>query len=423
MTREEAVLFLKNEPYKFGWLVGFKDLGLLHNDWIKQMLLNEEDTTLQAHRESYKTSCVSVALCLLMLLRPNKRICFMRKTDDDVKEVVGQVRKMLVDGHTQYIAQSIYGVNLRLTKSSATELSTNLTNDIRGTSQLVGLGIGSSLTGKHFDYIFTDDIVNINDRISRAERERTKLIYQELQNVRNRGGRIFNTGTVWHKDDCFSIMPKAQVFDCYSTGLMSEAVIEQKKQAMTAALFAANYELKFIAEEDVIFDNPQTNGDRAMAEQGSCHLDAAYGGGDYTAFTIARKYDGKYYVFGKLWHRSVDECLDEIIALRQSFMGGRIYNENNADKGLLAKELRNRGERVSLYHETTNKYVKIIAYLKPVWKDVVFVEGTDKEYIDQICDFNENVDHDDAADSLASLIRAMSKRGNENDNFIPKFIL
>ena len=47
----------------------------------------------------------------------------------------------------------------------------------------MGMGVNASLTGKHFERIFTDDIVNLKDRISHAEREHTKLVYMELQNV------------------------------------------------------------------------------------------------------------------------------------------------------------------------------------------------------------------------------------------------
>ena len=92
---------------------------------------------------------------------------------------------------------------------------------------------GTSITGKHFDRIFTDDIINVQDRISRAERERIKIVYQELQNIRNRGGRIFNTLTPWHKDDASSLMPSPKIFDCYSTGLMTAEQIQQKKDSMS----------------------------------------------------------------------------------------------------------------------------------------------------------------------------------------------
>lgn len=412
MERQKAVEFLLDEPYKLGHMLGFTKLTELHNDWIKSMILGKEDETLQAHRGSYKTTCVSVALSLDIVLLPNVRTMFMRKTDNDIKEVVSQVKKILQSPHMRYFVQSIYGVDLKLTTSTAGEISTNLTTDIRGTAQLVGLGMGGSLTGKHFDRIFTDDIVNVQDRISKAERDRTKLIYQELQNIKNRGGRIFNTGTPWHKDDAFFLMPNAKKYDCYSTNLMTAEQIAEVKQQMTASLFAANYELRHIASEDVIFDNPNINAEPHYIEQGECHIDAAYGGEDWTAFTICRKHDGKYYVLGKCWRKHIDDVQDEIIKLRQLYNAGKIHCETNGDKGYLAKALKAKGERVSAYHENMNKFLKITSYLKSEWKNVYFVAGTDKDYIDQICDYNENAEHDDCPDSLASLIRMLWKKSN-----------
>jgi predicted phage terminase large subunit-like protein len=338
---------------------------------------------------------------------------FMRKTDTDVKEVIKQVQKILLNPKTQVLVQAIYGKPLLLTVQSATEISTSLTNDIKGTSQLVGIGMGSSLTGKHFDFIFTDDIVNINDRTSRAERERTKLVYQELQNIKNRGGKIFNTGTPWHKDDCFSIMPNISKYDCYNEEvkkIISAEQLEKIKQTMTASLFAANYELRHIAEDDVIFTNPQIGAEPEMIHNGTSHCDAAFYGEDYTAFTICAVHDGKYYVFGKCWRKHIDDVLDKCVELHNKYLCGKLYIEKNADKGYVAKEFRNRGVRVVSYNESQNKYIKITSHLKFVWEKVVFVKGTDQEYIDMICDYNENAEHDDCPDSLASLIRVLPLR-------------
>ncbi len=411
MTRQQAVDFLLTRPVDFAHMIGFTKLGDLHNGWIMDMVRGKEDKTLQASRGTFKTTCVSVALALIIILLPNKRTMFMRKTDSDVKEVIKQVQKILQDPHTQYFVQAIYGVSLRLVSASVTEIVTNLITDIKGTSQLVGIGTGASLTGKHFDFIFTDDIVNVNDRVSKAERERTKIVYQELQNIKNRGGRIYNTGTPWAVDDAFSIMPPAERFDCYHPEvkkIISDDELEQLKGSMLHSLFAANYELRFVASEDVIFTDPVTGYDPSILDQAkNCHLDAAYGGEDYTAFTIIKKTDGKFYVFGKLWHKHVDDVLDEITAIRQGFNAGRIYCEDNGDKGYLAKELTRRRERVISYHEKMNKFLKITTYLKAEWKDIIFVAGTDEEYIQQICDYTEDAEHDDAPDSLSSLIRLL----------------
>ena len=414
MTQTEALYYLKHKPYGIGLRIGFTDLTELHNGWMKTMLTTENDHTLQAHRGSYKTTCVSIALSILMVAQPTKRIMFMRKTDDDVKEVIKQVQKILLSETMQIFSRAIWGHEIAFTVASATELSTNLSRDTKGTSQLVGMGLGSSLTGKHFDIIFTDDIVNPKDRISKAERDRTKLVYQELQNIKNRGGRIFNTGTPWHKDDCFTLMPEADKYDCYKTKLINEEQLHNIKSKMTASLFSANYELKHISDEDVIFSNPRLDADIYEVEQGIVHIDAAYGGEDYTAVTIARKKDGKFYIFGKLYHKHIEQVQDEIIKLKRMLNCGKIYCENNGDKGYLAKELRKLGERVSVYHEDMNKYLKITSYLKFAWEDVYFCKGTDEEYINQVCEYNENAEHDDAPDSLASIIRILSKKTEEN---------
>ena len=418
MDKDKAIQLLLKYPYKFGHMLGFTKLTELHNKWMLQMLKMDKDKTLQAHRGSFKTTCVSIVLAILIILRPNKRILFIRKTDGDIKEICRQVAKILKDPHTSYLVQLIYGVNLILTTETQTEISTNLSLDTKGTNQLTCIGLGGSLTGKHYDYIFTDDIVNLQDRISRAERERTKIIYQELQNVKNRGGVIFNSGTPWHKDDAFQLMPNPEKYDCYTTGLIGEEELKSIKSKMLLSLFSANYELKHIASEDVIFTNPQYEGDLSNVEQGICHIDAAYGGEDWTAFTVIKKFDNKLYVLGKCWRKHVDDCIEEIINYINSLNLGKLYCEDNGDKGYLAKSLRNKGIRTTSYHENMNKFIKITSYLKPVWEEIYFVQGTDEKYIEQVCDYNEHVEHDDCPDSLSCIIRIINKKGNE-EKYIP----
>lgn len=419
MTRQQAIEFLKERPYKYAHLLGFTKLKKLHNEWIRQMVRGKTDHTLQASRGTYKTTCVSVALAIILILLPNKRNLFMRKTDTDVKEVIKQVQKILESDVTRVFVQAIYGVNLRMTVQTATEITTNLTSDIKGTNQLVGIGIGSSLTGKHFDNIFTDDIVNITDRISKAEREKTKIIYQELQNIKNRdGGRIFNTGTPWHQDDAFSIMPDAEKFDCYHERIQDILTPEELadiKAKMLPSLFAANYELRFIASEEVIFADPVTGGDPAMVMNGTMHLDSAFYGEDYTAWGVMTYTGGKYYLYGRMKRAHVEDCYKDIQADYDRFLCGKLYNETNADKGMVGRDLKNLNCRVSLYHENMNKYLKIVTYLKAIWPDLVFVEGTDPEYIKQITDYFEDADHDDAPDNAACLARLLYKKATKKE--------
>lgn len=419
MTKEQVLELLWDNPVEIGHWVGFNDLTQLHNDWLRSFLYAKEDQTLQGHRGSYKTTTLSLFFALHCIIAPNETVLFFRKTGGDVSEVIRQTVNILNSGCVREIVRILYGKDLILTKASSTEIQTNLTTTIKGSSQLVGLGIGTSITGKHADIVVTDDIVNVTDRISQAERERTKLAYMELQNIKNRGGRFINTGTPWHKDDAFTLMPNIRRYDCYSTGLMTESQISDIKKRMSNSLFAANYELKHIASEDVIFANPQKGADPDLVWQGTAHLDAAFYGEDYTALTIAGVHDGKFYVFGKCWRKHIDDVMDEVVHWCEYFNAEKMYCELNADKGYVAKKMRERGLRVSTYNESQNKYIKIVSYLKFEWEDVIFVKGTDEKYIEQICDYNENASHDDCPDSLSSLLRVIAKRKQGEPNEIP----
>ena len=396
-----------DEPYIIGHELGFPDLIALHNEWIQKMMFAEQDETILAHRGSFKTTCLTLAIAFLMVLKPNDNIIFVRKTDDDAKEVINQVGKILKSNLMNYIVFQLYGLQLQLIEDTAFKITTNLMTSTKGASQLLGLGIKTSMTGKHADLVITDDIVNLKDRVSKLERDFIKTAYMELQNIKNRGGRILNTGTPWHKEDAISIMPNIQMFDCYTTGLIERNALEEIRNNMTPSLFAANYELKHIADADCMFSNPIFTSDVALIYNGIAHIDASYGGSDGTAFTIIKEHGNKMYVFGKLFNKHVDDCLISIFAYHNEYRAGSFYCEKNADKGYLKKELILRGAICHGYHEKMNKYIKISSYLKKYWKDIIFLEDTDPEYICEILDYTENAEHDDAPDSLASAVRKL----------------
>lgn len=411
-SRKQAVLdLLWNEPYKIGHWVGFKDLTTLHNEWLRSFLYADADQTLLAHRGSYKTTDLSLFLAIHTVIKPNENVMFFRKTDDDVTEVLTQSQKILKSGAMQSVVRDLYGTELELIKENNSEIHTNLCTSTKGVSQVVGLGIGTSITGKHADIVVTDDIVNLKDRISKAERERTKIQYMELQNICNRGGRFINTGTPWHKEDAISIMPNVRKYDCYSTGLIKRDKLEELRQSMSDSLFAANYELNHIADKDAMFKEPKFTKEKDLIYNGVAHIDAAYDGADGTAYTIFHKIsDGRIVGFGKRWDKHVDDCLSEIGVYHKMFRAGSISCEKNADKGYLAKELRGLGYSVNPYDESMNKFVKISTYLRSNWKNIVWLEDTDPEYINEILDYSEHAEHDDSPDSAASLLRSLEKK-------------
>ena len=417
MERQQILNLIKERPIEIGHWVGFDKLDDLQNRWLRAFLFEDKDKTLLAHRNSYKTTTLSLFFALWIMLRPMQNIIYLRKTDSDVAEICKQTQRMLNSGAFYRMSETIWDVPLIVTKATSTEIDTNLNKSPRGASQLLGLGIGSSITGKHSDIVCTDDICNILDRVSRAERERTKLAYAELQNIRNRGGRMLNCGTPWSKDDCISIMPNVERFDCYSTGIFTPEELQQKRDSMSPSLFAANYELRHIADGNALFSDALLDGDEWKLYNGLGHIDAGYDGSDGTAFTILkRQKDGSYVGFGKLWPEAhVDNCMIDVYNLWESYRCGTVYTEKNADKGYLAKNLNGLDIPAETYHEKQNKHLKISTILKKNWKKIHWIPETDPEYLLQITEYSgEQSPHDDAPDSAASLIRIFENKPTAN---------
>lgn len=392
-------------------MIGFNLITDIHQEWFDLFFSDIQEVTLQASRNSYKSTLLSIFTACYMIIFPNKRILVIRKTDDDISDFIGTVKNILESDTFKCLVLKIWGIELKIINFNSCEITTNLKTNVDDAAQLRGKSLNSALTGKHADLIITDDIVTLTDRISRADREKTKIKYQELFNLLNRGGKVINCGTPWHKEDCFSLMNNLHVYDCYDlekAGVMTKELIKEKRSKMTSSLFAANYELKHIANEDAIFTNPQFTDNEKLIYNGICHIDARYSGSDYTAFTIIKKAEDKFYVLGKRFDKHVDDCLNEIFLLQKKYLGGKIYCENNGDKGYLKKKIIEMGNYADDYHEAMNKYIKIISYLKPNWDNVIFLEDTDKDYINDILEYTDTAEHDDCPDSLASSIRIIT---------------
>jgi hypothetical protein len=408
MTRSEFDALIEN-PYIYAHMIGFDLLTPFHDNWINKLLWRDEDYTLQAHRDSYKTTCLIVAVTLAMILRPEDTILLLRKESGSTMEFIRAVKRCLLHPVTQDMARLLYNHEIELVKDTQTEIHTNLfKNEGAKESQLVADGIRSfAITGKHFKRIYTDDIVTLKDRISNAERIQTDNVYQELQNIRTKDGVIINTGTPWHKMDTFRLMPEPEIWTIYDTGLFDEEGIKKKRTSMTASLFSANYELKHVADEDCLFPNPKYESYPFV--DGIAHIDASYGGDDTTALTVMCKKDGKLYGYGKIWKSHVQNHYNEIVSLLQKYKAGTLYMERNADKGYVAKEMMPLYPNISTYSEHMNKHIKISTHLKSAWDNIYWANETDPNYMEQVVDYQENQGHDDAPDSASCVVRVLDK--------------
>ena len=97
----------------------------------------------------------------------------------------------------------------------------------------------------------------------------------------------------------------------------------------------------------------------------------------------------------------MEKVLDEIILEADRLQCWPMYCEDNGDKGFLAREIMVRDKWSDTYTEHQNKVIKITSYLRKWWPKIVFLRGTDPDFINQIMDYTEQAEHDDAPDSAA----------------------
>lgn len=171
----------------------------------------------------------------------------------------------------------------------------------------------------------------------------------------------------------------------------------------------------WVAAEGALFTTyPKFTDDESLFRDGVAHIDAAYGGEDFTALTIGKRQGDTLYLYGRLWRRHVDTVLDTCIQEARRLLCAPILCETNADKGYLAKEIQRRGYSARPYPEKMNKHLKISTFLRKWWGSVVFLTGTDKAYQAQIMSYTEDAEHDDAPDSAACVARHFDKRGGSD---------
>lgn len=408
---EEHLLIVRDRPHVLGWIAGKDRLTELHSDWIKYTWDAMEDRALQAHRGSYKTTAMAVGCIRWMLFNPNDRIAIIRKTFTDAAEVVAMVASMME--MPEIIALFRFAHNGVIPKAITRregKLVYNFKTSRTPEGNINAHGLDASLTGKHYDKIWMDDFVTLKDRTSKAERDRTKEVLREIvTNIIDPGKPVMFTGTPWHRDDAWGSVPcDPKKFSIETCNILTPEQIEEKRRKTTPFLFAANYLLKLQTDENNLFADPVYGKWDFTTVGAVAHLDAAFDGNHTCALTIMvpSRTKGKIHGVGFVYGGNVRDWLITIRDYCKQYRVRSLYIETNADKGYTADALRKLGIlHTKEYAESQNKHIKISTYLYEYWDDIIWSEDTDPEYMNQILDYVEGDEPDDAPDSAASLLR------------------
>lgn len=411
-------------PHVLGNHLGYTLLSDIHSKWIWNCWYRNTDYALQAHRNSYKTTAVLVvgAIWWLLFINPNERILFLRKSWDEAAGIVKEIKLQYESFPLQFLYEEICKIkNIKgdTWRDSALSLATK--TQITKEPNIACLGIGGSLTGAHYTKIFSDDIITLKDRISKAERKNTITFIKELANIATVDGNKVFTGTPWHPEDGWNNIIKPVKYPVGSIdikGFTPEKLQEYKSQ-LGPSLYSSNYELTHIADENRLFGDPTYRPWPERMKKISAWLDPSYEGAATTALSmIGMSIEGNIHVRGWIWPEHVIDCYTQIVKCCNEFNCGSLYVETNGDKGYSKRDLSLMYPVVIGRNETANKHIKIVSFAKHNWNKLLFAEDCQPEYMNQILDYTEDADLVDAADSLSSLIRELNIGGS---NIIERF--
>lgn len=267
--------------------------------------------------------------------------------------------------------------------------------------------MSDKLRGASIKYCYGDEIVTWAQEVFDMLKSRLDKAYSCFDGACNPDGPLHWFYQFLQSDADIYL----QNYELDDNPFLPREFVENLKQEYNGTVLYDRYiRGLWVAAEGALFTTyPKYTDDITPFRDGIAHIDAAYGGEDYTAFTCGRLVGGTMYLYGKLWHQHVDTVLDRCIEESKRLMCGPIYTESNADKGYLGKEIKRRGYSAYVYNEKANKHIKISTHLRKWWPNVVFLEGTDKAYIGQILSYTSEAEHDDAPDSASVVCRYYDK--------------
>jgi len=199
-------LFLDN-LYEFSTQVlGYELLTEnVHKRWSDNLTKSKSKRKLYLKpRGTYKTTLYAISYPLWRALKnPEIRIAICGSNAENANSHIRTIQKhILYNKKFIEIFGNLYNKKLCWTQSS---FSISLRKNFqKKENNFTALGFGSQMTGKHFDLIIADDIVNNDDRESYTIRKKKERWFQDIISILEPNGEILIIGTRWHTDDFYN---------------------------------------------------------------------------------------------------------------------------------------------------------------------------------------------------------------------------
>ena len=415
------------KPHEFGHLLGYHKLTAVHGEWIKIFIEQKRFDVLQAHRGSYKTTCGIVAMVLLFLCLPNLRLLIVRKNVQLASDVLKTIQKHFTSNDViRLYLFSRWGITSAMTGTWSSERTTfAFKRSVTPEPSITAAGVGASITGAHFDYVWMDDIETIDDRYSAAERTWTKAYYDETENLIDPLGRRVLSGTPWHESGVFSTIAaelfEGRQFPFGSVDLPPDELAEMatRKDRLPYAEWMCNYMLQHVADNDTI-------GAFEAVDSWDCQYCVAFidpsfsdkTDTDATAVAVVGVSRGLLYFTGASFPKSISDkqTRKEILDFLARFTPIETVLESQlADTSIFfidAFKADEAGYSIknmwTVKRQFKNKHERIAATVIANKPDMRILSGTQQDFSLQVSRYYKGAPHDDCPDAVAGAIEHLA---------------
>ncbi|EKQ36301.1 Terminase-like family protein [Leptospira interrogans str. 2003000735] len=308
---------------------------------------------------------------------------------------------------------------------------------------VLGSGTGGAITGYGAHLLNVDDpIKNFEEALSSTYQERVWDWYRTVARTRvYTGGAIVITMTRWAEFDLVGkvlaqdgrvedgglwTVLRLPAIDKDGNALWPEKFpieeLNEIRKTIGEKLFHALYQQEPIDIQEKLFENP-TIEEPPLGLTYYGFLDPAFTTGpasDFSALSILgidnkildRSKAELYVKFGEIWKRSIDVVYDLVEKACIANNVSVLYVECNNGGDAVYEALRKRKTlKVEKVYASGNKNLRIVDQLRGNWNRIYFSRFISPEYLKQILKYNDQAAHDDAPDSLASLIKKIASKG------------
>ena len=236
---------IKNEGHKIGHLIGYKDLNEFHAKLINEIVCGKQNVSYCMHRCAYTSSTVCLGIALRILTKPDDKILLIVKNNADVQNRLETIKQILESDEFQSLSCILWSRKYKY------EVKIDKYNNLRITLgtipwnyQLKIISSVHPLAGLHEkDLYIIDDIVNFSDVCSKQVSNHTLEVFNTVRKyAEDKRRRYILTGSTWCYDDIFQYSnDEDYIFDCYSTGLLTEDRISEIRKYISPSIFTAQY--------------------------------------------------------------------------------------------------------------------------------------------------------------------------------------